>query len=118
MSPLAFPDHIKTHCRENLENWFSINKNIPELHEGEVAQIKRLIDYLEVVETPHKRADNEKSKLHHDFKSFYQQYDKRRGHSLKDTFPKILSEWVESITIDDTIPIVNLGTGEIINHDS
>ena len=52
------------------------------------------------------------------FKSFYQQYDKRRGYSLKDTFPKILSEWVESITIDDTIPIVNLGTGEIINHDS
>lgn len=118
MSPLAFPEHIKDYCRKNLENWFNANKNIPELHDGELAQIKRLIDYLDVVKTPHRRADEEKTKLHHDFKSFYQQYDNRRSKNLKETFPQILSDWVETITIDDTIPIVNLGSGEIINHDS
>lgn len=118
MSPLAFPNHIKDYCRKKLKNWYDTNKDIKELHDGEFAQIKRLIDYLEVVETPHKRADVEKSKLHHDFKSFYQQYDARRDRNLKETFPTILSDWLDTIEIDNTIPEVQLGTGEIINHDS
>lgn len=118
MSPLSFPDHIKDYCRENLKNWYDANNTLPELGEGELAQIKRLIDYLEVVETPHRRADEEKSKLHHDFKSFYQQYDERRGKSLKDTFPSILTDWVDTIELDDTIPHITLGSGELVNYDT
>lgn len=118
MSPLAFPDHIKDYCRENLKQWYTANCSTPELGEGELAQIKRLIDYLEVVDSPHRRADGEKSKLQHDFKSFYQQYDQRRNKSLKDSFPKILTDWVDTIEIDNSIPHINLGTGEIINHDT
>jgi len=117
MSPLAFPDHIKNFCREKLETWYNNNLKTAEIGDGERAQVKRLIDYLEVVETPHRRANLEKEKLQHDFKSFYQQYDVRRGKSLKDTFPLILSEWLETIEIDNTIPHISLGTGEIKNYD-
>ena len=35
-------------------------------------------------------------KLWHDFKTFYAQYDLRRHRSL-DVFPKILTDWVDTI---------------------
>jgi len=117
MSPLAFPDHIKQHCHDNLKEWYEKNKGIPELGEGELAQIKRLIDYIEVVQTPHRRADPEKEKLQHDFKSFYQQYDKRRNQNISTAFPSILIDWLDSITVKN-IPYVKVGTGEITNYDS
>lgn len=108
MSPLNLPDHIKQYCYENLKNWFEKNKDNKLLVEGEKAQIKRLIDYIEVVETPHRRATTEQEKLWHDFKSFYSQYDIRRGKDFNATFPSIITEWYQSIEVDKTIPIVNI----------
>jgi organic radical activating enzyme len=114
MSPLAFPDHIKKHCGDNLTTWFAKNKH--DLTDGECAQIQRLIDYIEVVEQPHRRT-SEESTLHNDIKSFYQQYDIRRGKDLKSVFPSILIDWLSTIEIDKTIPIRDISVGAITHYD-
>lgn len=94
-SPLALPDHIKDHCRIRLESWYEIHKNDSRLHEFERASIERLIDYLIVVDAPHRRTSN-KITLWRDFKSFYQQYDQRRSKDIG-VFPDILTEWLAQI---------------------
>lgn len=114
MSPLAFPDHIKEHCRKNLLDWFTVNK--VHLTDGESAQVQRLIDYIEVVVSPHHRASDDKEVLHHDIKSFYQQYDLRRNKDIN-VFPAIFTDWLKTIEIDKTIPIRIVGQGEITNYD-
>ena len=114
MSPLAFPDHIKEHCRKNLLDWFTVNR--VHLTEGEAAQVQRLIDYIEVVVSPHHRASDDKEVLHHDIKSFYQQYDLRRNKDVN-VFPAIFTDWLKTIEIDKTIPIRIVGQGEITNYD-
>jgi len=116
MSPLAFPDHIKNHCREKLENWYEQNKNNPLFNPGEKAQIQRLIDYIEVVDKPHRRTTEDKDKLQHDFKSFYLQYDKRRNKDIN-VFPKILTDWLDTIDLDDTIPVIEMHEGSITHYD-
>jgi len=63
----------------------------PELHQMEVNQVKRLIDYLDIVKTPHSEAF-EMPKLLNDFKEFYKQYDERRNKEFVKTFPE-LEEW-------------------------
>jgi organic radical activating enzyme len=94
-SPLALPDHIKDYCRTRLETWYEKNKSNPLMHEFERASIERLIDYLIVVDAPHRRTSN-KITLWRDFKSFYRQYDQRRGKDIS-VFPDILTDWLEQI---------------------
>ena len=98
-SPLALPTHIKDYCYNNLEQWYSENKDNPLWSEGECASIERLIDYLVTVDAPHRRTSNTIT-LWRDFKTFYVQYDVRRNKSLY-VFPKILTDWVESIPDTD-----------------
>ena len=99
MSPLVLPDEIKDYCRKRLEFWYSIHINNPLFGEGELAQVKRLIDYIETVDKPHRRTTEDKAKLQADFKSFYQQYDQRRGKDLKSTFHPILNKWLDTVNI-------------------
>jgi organic radical activating enzyme len=94
-SPLALPDHIKDYCRIRLETWYEKNKSNPLMHEFERASIERLIDYLIVVDAPHRRTSN-KVTLWRDFKSFYRQYDQRRGKDIS-VFPTILTDWLAQI---------------------
>jgi len=65
------------------------------LHEHEINHIIRLIDYLDVVETPHSDTFD-MPKLHNDFKQFHDQYDKRRGKNLTETFPE-LADWYNGL---------------------
>ena len=65
------------------------------LEQMEVNHTQRLIDYLDVVKTPHAGAA-EQSKLQKDFKAFYSQYDKRTGKDFEKTFP-IIGEWYRGI---------------------
>ena len=67
----------------------------PELHQMEVNQVKRLIDYLDIVKTPHSEAF-EMPKLLNDFKEFYKQYDERRNKDFVKTFPE-LEEWYDRL---------------------
>lgn len=96
-SPLVLPEEIKTRHRERLEAWLDYNSENPLLQEHEINHMKRLIDYLDVVKTPH-RETFDMPKLLNDFKLFYTQYDQRRGKNFTATFPK-LKEWYESIQI-------------------
>jgi hypothetical protein len=65
------------------------------LHQMERNQLQRLIDYLDVVKTPHMGAA-EQSVLQQDFKNFYTQYDQRRGKDFCATFPA-LADWYKSL---------------------
>ena len=59
-------------------------------------QTQRLIDYLDVIKTPHKNVkDPEQNKR--DFKQFYHQYDVRRGKDFRSTFPPEFVQWYDSI---------------------
>jgi hypothetical protein len=61
-----------------------------------------LIDYLDVIKTPHKNVkDIEQNRR--DFKQFYAQYDVRRGKSFRDTFPQEFVDFYDSIQTEWTI---------------
>ena len=64
-------------------------------HEFELGQLDRLIEYLQVVDKPHSEGFDMPS-LHHDFKSFYNQYDIRRNKNFAKTFPE-LEPWYETL---------------------
>ena len=94
-SALVLPDHIRNGYRLQLEAWLFHNRENPCLHEHEVNHVQRLIDYLDVVKTPHSEAF-EMPKLLNDFKQFYTQYDQRRDKVFARAFPN-LAEWYANL---------------------
>ena len=94
-SPLALPDHIRTEHKDRLQGWYDENANNKLLHEHELNQTQRLIDYLDVVKTPHSDAFD-MPKLHNDFKQFYTQYDTRREKNFINTFPS-MKDWYSEL---------------------
>jgi len=114
MSPLALPDDQKIKLRGELQGWYEKNKDSNLFVVGEKAQIERLIDYLDVVEKGHNSTESDKSLLHHDFKSFYEQYDVRRHKDFRKTFPDLV-EWYDSIEVDNTIHKVKVNDGRLSN---
>jgi len=118
MSPLALPDEIKTKLHNKLKMWFDIHRETPLFSMNEKTQIVRLLDYIESVDRGHNSTELNKDLMFHDFKSFYTQYDSRRKNKdFKKTFPE-LSEWYDSIIVDDTISDVNISDGRITNYES
>jgi organic radical activating enzyme len=93
-SPLVLPDIERTKHKNQLETWLA-NNNSEWLHEHEINHIQRLIDYLDVVKTPHANAA-ERAILQNDFKTFYTQYDQRRNKNFKKTFSN-LADWYNII---------------------
>lgn len=116
MSPLALPEDVKIKLCNKLKEWYLINKYNSLLSEHEKSQIERLLDYIEGVEVGHNATELDKELMYHDFKSFYTQYDKRRKKDLKKTFPE-LSEWYDSIIVDETIVDVQVNTGKLTNYE-
>ena len=96
-SALVMPVELRDQFRVTLEDWLVANRADPLLQEHEVNHTQRLIDYLDVVKTPHSDTF-EMPKLHNDFWEFYTQYDQRRGKDFASTFPN-LKEWYESIQV-------------------
>jgi organic radical activating enzyme len=94
-SALVLPDGIRTDYRVRLEQFLSVNRNNPYFHEHEINHLQRLVDYLDVVKTPHSEAFD-MPRLLNDFKQFYTQYDQRRGKDFAKTFPK-LNSWYQSL---------------------
>jgi organic radical activating enzyme len=92
-SPLVLPDDLRNKFKGNLEKFLTSNNKW--LEGMEVNQTQRLIDYLDVVKTPHAGAATQE-KLQRDFKAFYSQYDKRTGKDFEKTFP-IIGEWYRGI---------------------
>jgi organic radical activating enzyme len=92
-SPLVLPDELRTLFKNNLKEW--LDKRIEDLEPMEAAHTQRLIDYLDVVKTPHSEAFD-LPKLRSDFKNFYKQYDERRSKDFVKTFP-IIGEWYSGL---------------------
>ena len=96
-SALVLPDKLRNQYRDQLNHWLDIWHNHVMLHEHERNHVQRLIDYLDVVKTPHANAA-QREMLERDFKKFYTQYDQRRSKNFTETFPN-LKEWYESIPV-------------------
>ena len=94
-SPLILPDNIRTEYRTRLSDFYKTHKETGTLQEFEIDQLKRLIDYLDVVITPHSGA-MEQSILQRDFKNFFTQYDQRRSKNFVETFPA-LTDWYNTL---------------------
>jgi hypothetical protein len=94
-SALVLPDNLRTQSRNNLEQWLDQWGADPMMHEHERNHMQRLIDYLDVVKTPHSDTF-EMPKLHNDFKQFYTQYDQRRNKNFVNTFSK-LAGWYNTL---------------------
>lgn len=71
------------------------HKGVSTFHEYEFNQLSRLINYLDVVKTPHTEA-MEQITLQRDFKNFYTQYDQRRNKNFAETFPA-LADWYNTL---------------------
>jgi hypothetical protein len=94
-SPLVLPDHIRMRHRDRLQAWLDRWDHNINLQQHERNHVLRLIDYLDVVKTPHSEAFD-MPQLHNDFKQFYQQYDQRRGKDFGSAFPG-LAEWYDNL---------------------
>jgi pyruvate-formate lyase-activating enzyme len=94
-SPLVLPDDIRMKHKQRLEAWLANFYNHSMLHEHERNHVQRLIDYLDVVKTPHSDAFD-MPRLHNDFRKFYEQYDQRRGKNFPETFPG-LADWYNTL---------------------
>jgi len=94
-SPLVLPREIRDRYRIHLITWLETNRCNPLLHEHELNHVQRLIDYLDVVKTPHSEAGDQ-ALLCNDFRRFYQQYDQRRNKNFHQTFHG-LAQWLNSI---------------------
>jgi len=94
-SPLVLPDDIRMKHRQRLVDWLNRFNDHCMLHEHEKNHVQRLIDYLDIVKTPHSDAFDLPA-LHNDFKQFHQQYDQRRDKDFKTTFPQ-LADWYTTL---------------------
>jgi hypothetical protein len=94
-SPLVLPEHLLLSYRNRLINWVIAHQGQEYMHEHEINHLSRLIDYLNLVDTPHSDTF-EMPKLHNDFKQFHTQYDQRRGKDFAATFP-VLKDWYNSL---------------------
>jgi hypothetical protein len=89
-SCLVLPQDIKDDCVNRLKQL-----DLTNMQDWERGQLDRLIEYLQVVETPHSESF-EMPKLHNDFKKFYSQYDVRRLKDFSSAFPT-LKNWYETL---------------------
>jgi hypothetical protein len=96
-SPLVLSDQLREYYGKRLNLFLSDMQSHACLHAHEIAHVQRLVDYLDVVKTPHSEAFDLPS-LRNDFKQFYSQYDARRGKNFASTFPH-MKEWYDSLQL-------------------
>jgi len=91
-SATVLSDDLRCVYKDRLVDFVVRHKGYSYLHEYEINHVLRLIDYLDVVKTPHDGAADVAT-LRKDFRSFYAQYDQRRGLSFEATFPELVAWW-------------------------
>lgn len=97
-SPLVLSDQLRNAYRQQLIEFMVRHKGHSYLHEHEWNHLQRLVDYLDVVKTPHSEAFD-RPQLLHDFRQFYQQYDQRRDKIFAKTFGKPLVDWFNDLPV-------------------
>lgn len=94
-SALVLPDDLREQFKSDLAQWLVEHCGRNYLQEHEINHTQRLIDYLDVVKTPHSDAF-ELPKLRADFREFYRQYDQRRSKDFAQYFPE-LKDWYQKL---------------------
>jgi hypothetical protein len=117
MSPLVLPEYIRFELANKIETWINIKWDELKNSEGtrlisqmEYESIKRLISYLRELNVGHNHTSSLESRQR-DFKSFFMQYDQRRGKDFKKVFPE-LAEWYDSIPETNIAPLIKLISGD------
>lgn len=105
------PYEIRQERADHIEKW--LTKNWHDQEETDVGRglltlsdyerLHRLIEYLRKFDEESVKRASIDSRVK-DFKTFFMEYDKRRGTDFCSTFPE-LAEWYNSIPITKTIPI-------------
>ena len=94
-SPLVLPPSVLADVRTKLIVWEESLSNKQICQEFEMNHVRRLIDYLKIVKSPHS-GTFDMPKLLNDFREFFSQYDVRRGKDFAETFP-YLKQWYNSL---------------------
>ncbi len=110
-SIVTLPKEIRLKYAEELEQWLQTNwytqvetqRGRGVLHRMEYDGIVRTIAYIREIDEGHYNTSSMASRQR-DFKSFYTQYDTRRGKEFASTFPD-LAQWFKDIPVTKTIPI-------------
>ena len=91
-SCLVLPLDLRQKFASDLSRWVTTNRNSDLLHNMEIEQVERLIEYLqnETNQIP------KREQIVKWFKNYFTQYDKRRGKNFIETFP-IIGEWYRGI---------------------
>lgn len=94
MSVTTLPEDIRIHFSDIIEEWFKSSKNNFHVffNEWEKENILRLITYLRKIDKGHHKS-SDLNLRQKDFKSFFTQYDKRRGKDFLKTFPEYAKWW-------------------------
>lgn len=112
MSVVTLPKEIRLERADAIEQWINKNWNNGEngFIEWEKDSMTRLVTYLREVEEGHRFTSSIETR-ERDFKSFYKQYDRRRGKNFYEAFP-MLKDWVESIPDTDIEQLKNVIDGD------
>jgi hypothetical protein len=94
-----YANELQTWLNNQIAADFRTTEGAPMLMSIEREQTQLLIDYLDVIKTPHKNV-KDIPQNHRDFKQFYHQYDVRRGKNFRATFPPEFVAWYDSIQTD------------------
>jgi organic radical activating enzyme len=96
----TLPQNIRDHYAIKIEDWLARYEHDQTLSDLEKNHIKRLLNYLRVIEVPHGEGFD-RNQAEKDFKNFFIQYDQRRGKCFEDTFSSLLVNWYQSIEHDE-----------------
>jgi hypothetical protein len=111
-SIVTLPKEIRVERADAIEKW--INDNWDDEKNGfiqwEKDSMTRLVTYIREVSTGHAFTSSLESR-ERDFKSFYTQYDMRRGKNFLEAFP-MLKEWWDSIPETNIAPLKGLVDGD------
>ena len=91
-SCLVLPIELRQRFATQLSKWLAKNRESDLLHNMEIEQVERLVEYLSNESNQIKNRDY----VVKWFKSYFTQYDKRRGKNFEKTFP-IIGEWYRGI---------------------
>ena len=103
-SPDILPEYMLTHYHDKLETWYEKKKDL--LIDVEHLHVQNLLHHLTRCKTRYHNPELLK-KQYNDFKTFYTQYDARRGFDFRSTFDPMMVEWFDSLEIQQsTIAVI------------
>jgi hypothetical protein len=94
----TLPTYIITHYNNKLKAWYDKRKT--DLWDKEDVWVTRIIEHMDkAISNPH--SEEILKKRQGDFKSFYTQYDERRGKDFRATFDSIIVDWYDNLVVEE-----------------